>query len=150
MHNKRNQIDPHDDTNPMSQSSDSSTIVRVDTNEQKQPRRRSLDNLLGNMIARDERTHEEVVREKLRQVIIKHHDWDAYLTGDPDYAAFVRNWSSCWWCSYSLCPNRTERHYLESLDEHFQCALHYAVRHNNLRVCQSLIQEKKCGNRISL
>lgn len=150
MHHKRNQIHPHVDSSRISQGSDSPTIVRTDANEQKQTRRRSLDNLLGNMIARDERTHEEVVRENLRQVIIKHHDWDTYLTNDPDYVAFIRNWSSCWRCSYSLCPNHTERHYLESLDEHFQCALHYAVRYNNLRVCQSLILKKKCGNQPSL
>lgn len=126
MHRHRNKISSHIHTISMSQSA---------------MRRRSLDNLLGNMISCDERTREEIVRENLRQVIIKHSDWDSYLANNSDYQTFISKWSCHWWCSLSICSNRMrERHFLQSLDEHFQCALHYAVRYNNLRVCQSLIE----------
>jgi hypothetical protein len=72
-------------------------------------------------------------------------DWESYLTSNSDYVAFISNWSCHWWRWRLCCPDRRESHFLQLLDGDFLCALHYAVLYNNLRVCESLLRDKKCG-----
>ncbi|CAF4861807.1 unnamed protein product [Rotaria sp. Silwood1] len=119
-------------------------IILKEVNGQRKPGRRSLDNMVGNAVAREERTKEEIVSERLCQVIVKHQDWDIYIANDSDYIAFISSWSCHWWCWRLYCLDCTERRFLEPLDGDFRCAPHHAVVHNNLRVYESLVQNKKC------
>ena len=84
MHNNHSQVSPEVESNAMSQPSTSPNIasdqLRVHTlpsitaivwkeiAEQRKPRRRSLDSMLDDNIARDQRNREEIVRATLLQV----------------------------------------------------------------------------------
>ena len=63
MHNNRSQISPEAEGNGIS-----TAIVWKGFGEQRKPRRRSLENMLGNVVAHDGRNKEDIVRESLRQV----------------------------------------------------------------------------------
>jgi hypothetical protein len=84
MHTKHNQVSPELESNVISRPSISSKlasnelcfptapnitdIVPKVLAEQRRPRRRSLDYMLGDDIALEQRNREEIVRETLRQV----------------------------------------------------------------------------------